>query len=107
MMSSANTIPRSRELSARYESVRFEDLHPCLFHFLSGNSLSIASGAGKVPKTGERTTLAESADSARSKTQLQTARTALDIGAGFGRDSAWFKQHVYDADSSSQGKFSK
>ncbi|HMO22010.1 MAG TPA: hypothetical protein PKC98_13720, partial [Candidatus Melainabacteria bacterium] len=50
-----------KELSARYESVQFEDVHPCLFRFLSGNSLSIPSGANKVPEKGERNTLAESA----------------------------------------------
>lgn len=88
-----------KELSARYESVRFEDVHPCLFRFLSGNSLSIPSGANKVPKKGERNSLAESAEptnSASSKTRLQTPRTALDIGAGSGRDSAWFAQQGYD-----------
>src|SRR5690606_22691127 len=62
-------------------------------------SLSKSTGAGKIQEKAEREIPAESAeaaDSTRSKTRLQTTRTALDIGAGSGRDSAWFAQQGYD-----------
>lgn len=58
---------RVSELTARYESVSFEDVHPGLCTLLDG----LRSGP-------------------------EEARSALDIGAGTGRDAAWLARHGFE-----------